>query len=304
MSHHHEVDTSKGIQFAFWLNLCFSIIEIVGGLYTNSTAILADAFHDFMDVIAIGLAVLLERYARKQNDQQYSFGYRRFSVLSAVFISMILVFGSLVMVQAAIHSFGEPKPIHSQGMFILAIIGIIANGLAFIRIKKESKELAHDHSGHHHETSHGHTHHHNPNSQAIMLHLLEDVLGWVAVLVGSIILYFTNWLWIDGVLTLGIASFILFNAIKNLRRTGRILLQAVPEGIPYEEIQNKILAIEGVAALEQFRIWSLDGSKQVSSGHVVVQKEIDSANVIAQVESLLQSYQINEITLQTKVALS
>src|SRR5690606_4153755 len=131
----------------------------------------------------------------------------------------------------AVQSFDSVKEVNSIGMFGLAVLGIAINGFAFLKIKKGGTAT------HHHAHSHGTT---DANSTAVMLHLLEDVLGWIAVLIGSIIIYFTGWYWIDGGLTIAIALFIGFNAIKNLWNTFKILLQAVPEGIAIENIRKKL----------------------------------------------------------------
>src|SRR5690606_37745461 len=209
-----------GLSLAFFLNLFFAIIELIGGILTNSTAIIADAFHDFMDAVAIGMAVYMDRFSRKPKSSSYSYGYRRFSLLSAIIMSVILLVGAVFMVVQAIQSFNTVKEVNSVGMFGLAVLGITINGFAFLKIKKGGKATHHHaHSHHLHGTA-------DANTTAVMLHLLEDVLGWIAVLIGAIIIYFTDWYWIDGLLTIGIALFIGFNAIKNLWNTFKILLQA------------------------------------------------------------------------------
>src|SRR5690606_29460863 len=128
--------------------------------------------------------------------------------------------GAIVMIFNGITSFSVIKEVHSSGMFVLALLGIAVNGFAFIKIKNGNVS-------HHH--THNHTHAlHDANTKAIMLHLLEDVLGWVAVLTGAVVMYFTQWFWIDGLLTIVIALFIGYNAIKNLWQTFTVLLQAIP----------------------------------------------------------------------------
>src|SRR5690606_32088559 len=186
---------NKGLSLAFWLNLLFSIVEGIGGMLTNSTAILADAFHDFMDAVAIGVAVALERLSGRKRSDKFSYGYRRFSLLAALGMSLLLCGGAAVMIVNAVQSFVQPEPVNSPGMLWLAVLGIAVNGFAFLRIRRGP---THSHSNHP-STDH--------NSRAITLHLLEDVLGWIAVLLGATVIYFTNWFWIDGVLALGIACF-------------------------------------------------------------------------------------------------
>lgn len=309
MSHHHQhLDTAKGLKFAFWLNLVFSIIEIIGGFYTNSTAILADAFHDFMDVIAIGLAVLLEQVSNKKSDDKYTFGYKRYSVLSAVIVSAILVTGSIFMIREAILSFSEPNEIHTTGMLLLALVGIAANGLAFLKIKNEGKSLQaaheHEHGAHDHEHGSKKRHQHaNPNSQAVMLHLLEDVLGWVAVLIGAVIIYFTGWIWVDSVLTLGIASYIIFNAIKNLCSTAKILMQGTPVNLNLEKLKTAVINIPEVEEIKSLRVWTLDGAQHVASTILIIKKEVaNDQDLLQNIQKVFSKNTVKDVTIQIERA--
>jgi len=256
--HEHSHPRQNGLSWAFWLNLIFSIIEVVGGIFTNSTAIIADAFHDFMDAIALGVAVLLEKISGKKRTSKFTYGYKRFSLLAALGMSIFLLAGAVVMTIGATESFINPEEVNSSGMLWLAVLGIAINGAAFVRIRNENG----DH--------HGHSHSHNLNSKAIMLHLLEDVLGWVAVLIGASVIYFTGWYWVDGVLALAIAVFIGYNATKNLAGTMKVLLQSVPENVNVEKQSLELSDIQGIENIHDLHVWSLDGSYNVGSLHAVV----------------------------------
>lgn len=285
MWHHHNHSTeSQGITIAFWMNLWFSIIEIIGGLLTNSTAIIADAFHDFGDAMAIGLAVVLEKISRKKRDDNFTYGYRRFSLLAALIMSIILIVGAVLMSIEAIQSFFEPKVVNSVWMFGLAILGIAVNGIAFLRIR-------HSHWNSHDE------HTHSNSGRAVMLHLLEDVLGWVAVLVWSAVMYFTGWYWIDGVLVLGIAIFILYNAINNLLNTMKIFLQSTPDSISVDTIKKELLALTDVDDVHDMHIWSMDGEYVVASMHIVIKQSLkkDQHNSIL---AVLKRNHIDHPTIQ------
>ena len=283
---HHHSDKS-GISLAFWLNLMFSIIEIIGGFLTNSTAIIADAFHDFTDAVAIGIAVLLEKLSGKKRTSKFSYGYKRFSLLSALGMSLFLLAGAIVMCIGAYQSLIQPEPVNSTGMLWLAALGIGINGLAFLRIK----------NGHHH---HHHNHSHNHNNKAIMLHLLEDVLGWVAVLIGAAIIYFTGWYWIDGVLALAIAVFIGYNATRNLIGTMKILLQSVPETVNIEKLSSELHHIDGVQNIHDFHVWSIDGSYNIGSLHAVINiidgRRVD--DILSSVLQVMEKYKIQHPTIQ------
>jgi cobalt-zinc-cadmium efflux system protein len=288
MSHHHHHSNTKGLTAAFWLNLLFSIIEVAGGVFTNSTAIIADAFHDFMDAMTIGAAVLLEKISAKKRTPKFTYGYKRFSLLAALGMSVFILVGAVLMCIAAVRSFYHPEPVNSSGMLWIAVLGIAINGLAFWRMRKD-----HDHN---HE--HGHSHSHN--SKAVMLHLLEDVMGWVAVLIGAVVIYFTGWYWIDGVLALAIAIFIGYNAVKNLTGTLKVLLQSVPEKVDVEKLSNELSNIKGIDNIHDLHIWSLDGDFNVATLHAVVptadSKQKD--DLFTAIINVLKKHHIQHPTIQ------
>lgn len=296
MSHQHTAPTPKSsLTFTFWLNLLFSIVEFVGGIFTNSTAIMADAFHDFMDAIAIGIAVLLERFSKRKRTAKFSYGYKRFSLLSALGLSLFLLAGSLAMLYSAVQSFIQPHTVNSLGMLWLAILGILVNGFAFLRLKQSDSQ-----NDHQHVHSHSHTHNIDYNKQAILWHLLEDVLGWVAVLIGSIVIYFTGWYWLDGCLAIGIAFFIGYNASKNLIQTMKILLQSVPEHIDMEALKIELLEINDVQDIHDLHVWSMDGSYHVASIHVVLAATIvtSESEVMLAIQQVFEAYHIHHPTIQ------
>lgn len=263
---------------------------VIGGILTNSTAIIADAFHDLMDAVAIGLAILLEKVSGKKRSAKFSYGYKRFSLLSALGLSIFLLAGSVTMIIAGYHSFFSEKEVNSVRILGLAILGLAVNGFAFLKIKNGGTQ-----------NHHGHSHcGHNHNSQSIMLHLLEDVLDWAAVLIGSVIIYFTGWNWIDGVLTIGIALYAGFNAVKNLFATVKVMLQSVPENVDIAQLTEELNQVEGVTNIHDVHIWSLDGSYNVGSLHAVttdlaIKSEPDIMNKIIQ---LMQQYNIQHPTVQ------
>lgn len=278
---------NKQLSLAFFLNLLFALIELIGGIITNSTAIIADAFHDFMDAISIGIAVYMDKYSYKPASEKFTYGYRRFSLLSAIIMSAILLIGAVFMVYNGLTSISKPKEVNSVGMFALAILGIIVNGFAFLKIKKGGTDAHHNHN---HTT--------DANSKAIMLHLLEDVLGWIAVLIGAIVMYFTNWFWIDNLLTILIALFISFNALKNLNSTFKILLQAVPSNILVQEIKTALENIPHVKSVEQLHVWSLDGSKTIASVTITISDLSYYNSTQSNIKQVFNSFNIQQLTVQ------
>ncbi len=281
MNHHHGSDQSdhSKLGWAFILNLIFTIIEIIGGLYTNSLAIISDAIHDLGDSMSIGLAWYLEKVSRKPGDLRFTYGYRRFSVLGAIITSIILVIGSVVIIQSAIPRLVSSDPVNSSGILILAALGIVFNGWAYYKL------------------GHGHSH----NQETISLHLLEDLLGWVALLVGGAVIHFTGWYIIDPILSVGIALFILFNVVKSIRKTITIVLQGTPDKIDMDHIHSKLLTIPGIEEIHDLHIWTMDGQDNILTAHLVIPAKSDMAlanEIKARVHILMAEENITHCTLE------
>lgn len=244
---HSHVHRSHGnILVAFFLNLFFVFVEVAGGLLTNSFAILSDAIHDFGDCVAIGFAYIMERLSEKAPDEKYTYGYRRFSLLSAIITSVILIVGSFAIIMGAVKRFHQPSEIHGFGMLIIAVLGVVINGVAVLKTHK-GKGI---------------------NERAISLHLLEDVLGWIAVLVGSLFIYLFNWYFVDGLLSVLIAGFLLFQSSKNIKEIFVILLEKTPENVDVNAFRAAVSGVEGVSDVHHLHVWSLDGEKTMATMHI------------------------------------
>ena len=254
-AHHHSPSSGSRLWLVFALNFGFTIIEFVGGYFTNSIAITSDAFHDLGDSMALLGAIILERYAQKKRSDSYTYGYRRFSLLSAILISTILIASSVFIIYKAIITLNSAhtEALHTLGMMGLAIIGVAVNGGAALQLFRKGSGL---------------------NQKAIMLHLLEDTLGWAAVLIGAIIIHFTGWHAIDPILSLAIAIWILYNAGKSTRKAMQVMLQASPLNIEIEEVKKRLEHTEGVCSIQDFHVWSLDGERNVASLHIIVSDDI------------------------------
>ena len=277
------------LSLAFFLNLFFAVIELVGGILTNSTAIIADAFHDFMDAVAIGIAVYMDKFSKKPASSTFTYGYRRFALLSAIIMSVILLVGAVFMAYNGIVTINTPKEVNSIGMLGLAVLGIAVNSFAFLRIKKGD---AHEHHSH----SHAHQSH-DANSKAIMLHLLEDVLGWIAVLIGAAVMYFTNWFWIDGALTIAIALFIAYNALRNLYDTFVVLLQVVPKEIDLQKLTTELSQINHITKINDLKVWSMDGQQHIAT--IKVQTSTNNLQEIKQhIQTIFTQHNISNVTIQ------
>ena len=266
--------TEKKILTAFILNLAFSIFEFFGGIITGSVAIISDALHDLGDAASIGLAFFLEKKSKKQPDEKYTYGYGRFSLLGGVITYLILLMGSLIVIYNAIHRIINPLPVNYGGMIIFAIIGLGVN-LAAALI-----------------TSHGHSH----NQRAVSLHMLEDVLGWAAVLLGAVIMRFTDAGIIDPLMSIAIAIFIGFNALRNLKDAFSVFLEKSPDGICTDELRETLREIDCVCDVHHIHLWSIDGVNKYATMHVVTKG--DYAFCKAHVKEKLKELGISHSTLE------
>ena len=260
MSHSHTSGSSStaGIRTAFFLNLAFTLIEVVGGVFTNSLAILSDSLHDLGDSLSIGFSWLMERRAHRPSQGRYSYGFRRLSLLAALVNAVVLILGSLVILSQAIPRLFDPQHSNARGMFILAVVGILVNGAAVLRL----------HGGK------------TMNAQVIAWHLLEDVLGWVAVLIVSISLVVTDIHILDPLLSILITCYVLYNVIRNLRKTVAIFLQAAPADLDIHALEHELEKIPKVLSIHHTHAWSLDGEHHVLTTHLVVASGASKDDVI------------------------
>ncbi len=277
MSHDHE--STKNIKVAFFLNLSFTILELVGGILTNSLAILSDAVHDLGDTFALGAAWYLDKVSKKPRTQNFSYGLGRFSLLSALISSLVLLFGSLYILSEAVPRLLKPEHSNAPGMIGFAILGIIVNGFAVLRLKKGQ----------------------SMNEKVVFWHLFEDVLGWFAVLITGIIIYIKDIHILDPILSILLVIYVLWNVLRNLKKTVMLFLQGVPEGISMEAIEEEIKSLEHVKAIHDTHIWTLDGQNNILTTHIVIDKnmsEKDIINIKCRAKELLHKLNINHATIE------
>ncbi len=277
--HDHHHSDSKNLGIAFFLNLGFSIIEFIGGWWTNSVAIYSDAIHDLGDSLSLGTAWYFQKISKKNRNKKFSYGYRRFSVLGSIINAIVLVVGSVIILTEAVPRLFDPVQPNTQGMIYLAIGGIAVNLIAAFRL----------HGGH------------SLNERVVYLHLLEDVLGWTATLIGAIIMHFRTMPQLDPLLSIGISLFILYNVIVNLKKALKIILQGTPEEIDPDKIHAQLKTIPEIKQTHDCHIWSMDGQYHILSIHAVVeeQKRIeDLAKIKSKAKKLLKQCHIDHATIE------
>lgn len=279
--HHRENQTGNNLRTAFFLNLAFTIFEIIGGFYVNSIAIISDAVHDLGDSISLGIAWFLHKKSNQKANKKFTFGYKRFSLLGALINSLVLIAGSIFVIYQAINRIVHPEESDANGMIIFAIIGVAVNGYAAWKMSG-AKSL---------------------NEKVVSWHLLEDVLGWVAVLIVAITLKFYNNLYLDPALSLFITAYILWNVIKRLKETLEIFLQATPDDIDINQIENELLAIQSVASIHHTHIWSQEGEHHVFSTHLKLKNIHQLSEILHiknQAKQILKPYQFDHCTIETE----
>lgn len=266
--------TERNILFAFILNLAFSVFEFFGGLLTGSVAIISDAIHDIGDAASIGVSFFLEKKSKKQPDEKYTYGYARYSLIGGVITTLILLFGSLMVIYNAVLRLINPIEINYDGMIIFAVVGVLVNFLAAI-LTRDGDSL---------------------NQKAVNLHMLEDVLGWVVVLVGAVVMRFTDFYIIDPIMSIAVALFIIVNAAKNLKEVIDIFLEKTPHNIDLGEIEEHITQIDGVLGVHHIHVWTLNGESNYATMHVVASEH--THEIKERIRDELKEHGIGHATLE------
>ena len=266
--------TQRNILIAFLLNFGFSIFELVGGIFTGSVAILSDAVHDIGDATSIGASYFLEKKSKKQPDEAYTYGYARYSVIGSVITTLILLVGSVLVVYNAVNRILSPVEINYNGMILFAVVGVTVNFCAAF-FTREGGSL---------------------NQKAVNLHMLEDVLGWLMVLIGAVVMRFTDFALLDPLLSIAVAVFIFVNAIKGLKEALDIFLEKTPHGVDLHEIEHHISEIEGVLGVHHIHVWTMDGQSNYATMHIVANG--DAHKIKHAVREELAEHGIGHVTLE------
>ena len=272
-----QLKTEKNIFIAFILNLSFSIFEFIGGIFTNSISILSDSIHDLGDAISIGISYFMERKSKRHSDNKYTYGYSRYSVLGGVITTTILLVGSILVIIGAIKRIINPVEVNYRGMIVLAIMGVVLNFIAAY-VTREGDSI---------------------NQKAVNLHMLEDVLGWIIVLIGAIIMNFTDIKIIDPIMSIAVALFILINSLKNLKQVLDIFLEKTPNDIDIEKLKSHLSEIKGVDDIHHIHVWSIDGYNNYATMHIV-SKSKNISELKKEIRKELEKHNIFHAILETE----
>jgi len=264
---------------AFFLNLTFTVLELIGGIISGSIAILADSLHDFADSLSLGAGWYFEEKSKKGKTDTYTFGYARFSLLGAVINAITLLLGSIFIVYKSIDRILNPQMPDVYWMLGISIAGIALNGFAVWKLKS-GKSM---------------------NKQVMTIHLLEDALGWVAVLIASIVLLFVEVPILDPILAIVINLTVLFFVMKKLVKSFKIMMQRVPDNVNLPELRQKILCIDTVKNIKNLNIWSLTEEKLIVDLQVVPNDSLTidkHEDIRRKVKDILKDLNAEQVTIE------
>ncbi len=266
--------SQKRILTAFVLNLIFAVFEFIGGALTGSVAIISDSVHDFGDSVSIGISYILEQKSKKEPDDKYTFGYGRYSVLGSLIMTVILIVGSIVVIIKACDRIIHPIEIDYNGMILFAVFGVGVNLVAAIATRGEG----------------------SLNQKAVSLHMFEDVLGWGVVLLGAVLMKFTDITYIDPLMSIGVAIFLLVHAFKHFKEICDIFFEKTPEDVDINELKEHIKEIDGVLDVHHFHVRTIDGVNHIATLHIVTSS--DPVIVKKAVKEELKEHGISHTTVE------
>ena len=263
------------------LNLAFALAEFIAGLFANSLTLISDSLHDLSDSFALTLSYFGLRMAQLSPNQKRTFGYKKIRILTAFLNALILVVLTIIVLRAAILRILNPETVRSSVLVGMAIIGIIINGTAIFLLRRDHASLS---------------------IRAAMLHLLEDFLGWITVLVGGLIIHFTKWYIIDPILSIGISAFVIYGAYKILRESTSILIDSTPKDLNFAEIQKFVLNYNSkIIDLHDLHIWTIGEGERALMAHIVVNDNLISSYypLLKDLEcALMKNFQSTHVTLE------
>ena len=267
--------TEKNILIAFILNITFSIFEFLGGLFTNSVAILSDSLHDIGDAASIGISYFLEKKSKQKPNEKYTYGYLRYSILGAFITTTILAVGSTIVIIESIKRIINPVEVNYSGMIIFAIVGVIVNLIASI-VTKEGDSL---------------------NQKSVNLHMFEDVLGWIVVLIGSILMKYTNITILDPIMSIGVALFIFVTSIRNLKEILDLFLEKTPKNIDINKLKKHLNEIKGIEDIHHVHVWSMDNINNYATLHIVTNSK-NLKKLKHKIREEMEEHGINHVTIE------
>ncbi len=283
-SHTHSHSNLKGrkLLFSILLNIIITVAQVIGGLISGSLSLLSDALHNFSDVLSLSVSYIADRYSKKDASVEKTFGYKRAEIIAAFVNSATLIIVAIYLIYEAILRFSNQKPIESGLVIWLALLGIIVNGFSVILLYKDSKS--------------------NMNMRSSYLHLLTDMAASVAVLIGGLLMKYFEWFWVDSLLTLLIAIYLIVMGYSLLKSSYKVLMLFTPDDLSLEVINEAICKIPGIKNVHHMHIWQLNEQETHLEAHIDFHEDVTLSQfdtVLTKVEELLyHDFGINHVTIQ------
>ncbi len=280
MSHRHHV-SGKYLFITIVLNLIITIAQIVGGLVSGSLALLSDAMHNFSDVLALVIAYVANRLAARPSTKEYTFGLKRAEILAALFNALVLVGIGIFLIVEAFHKFFQPEPIASSWVIWLGMLSIILNTASVLLIKEDSHE--------------------NMNIKAAYLHLLTDVMTSVAVVVGGILMAAWDIYWVDPLISILIALYLIKAAFSLIKESSSVLMQSAPKNIDIEKVAKMIESEPEIDNVHHIHLWQLDDKHIFLEAHIDFKKDLNLSQcnkILEKLEDKLEALHISHTTFQ------
>ncbi len=283
-SHNHSHDELKGrnLFISILLNILITVAQVAGGLISGSLALLSDALHNFSDVISLIISYIANRLGKKKASLYRTFGYKRAEILAAFINAATLIVVAILLIFEAIERFENPKEIESNLVIWLSLLGVLANGTSVLLLKRDSEV--------------------NMNMRSAYLHLFTDMMASVAVLIGGLLMKFYQIYWIDSVLTLAIALYLIWVGFDLLKASTKVLMLFTPDAIPVNEIVQRINEFETIKNVHHVHVWQLNEEEIHFEAHIDFEKDITLSEfdkIRSEVEALLfHDFEINHVNIQ------
>lgn len=282
-SHHHHGDLKgRNLLISIVLNIAITVAQVIGGLLSGSLSLLSDALHNFSDVLSLIISYVANRLTKKKASAQKTFGYKRAEILAAFINASTLMIVAILLIVEAIERFQNPQEIESSLVIWLSIIAILGNGFSVLLLKKDANA--------------------NMNMKSAYLHLLTDMMASVAVLVGGILMLFYQIYWVDSLLTLAIALYLVWMGFDLLKNSTKVLMLFTPDDIPVQKIVDELNAFESIKNVHHVHVWQLNEEEIHLEAHIDFHENITLSKfdeILHEIEThVFKKYDINHVNIQ------
>jgi len=283
--HHHHQVSGKNMGIAIVLNIIITVAEVIGGIISGSISLLTEALHNFSDVLSLLLSYFTNRIAQRKPDAQHTFGYKRAEILATFINAATLIGIAIYLIVEAVQRFFNPEAVQSDLIIWFSAGSIVANVLSVLFLQKDAKE--------------------SMNVRSAYLHLLTDVMTSTAILIGGVLMQYYHIFWLDSVLSIAIAGYLIYSAFHLLTASTKILLDFVPTHLSTEKIAQEIRQINSVKNVHHLHIWQVAEKMFVLEAHIDLLEDISISrfeNILIEIENKLEKYHIHHINIQPEFA--